>query len=81
MREIIDSQMSLSKSIQDKLAHLLQEEEMDLFLLTLHYRNDGDLNFFPHEDRKRVRKILDHLIQDTQKHSDLIKSMIDMEDE
>ena len=68
--------MSLSKLIKEKLSRLLQEEEMDLFLLTLHYRNDGDLSFFPHEDRKRVRKILDVLIQDTQKHSDLIKSML-----
>ena len=69
--------MPLSQSTKDKLAHLLQEEEMDLFILTLHYRNDGDLNFFPHADRKRVKKILDVLIQDTQKHSDIIKSMID----
>ena len=58
---------------------MLQEEEMDLFLLTLHYRNDGDLNFFPHEDRKRVRKILGVLIQDTQRHSDLIKSILETE--
>ena len=71
--------MSLSKSIKEKLSRLLQEEEMDLFLLTLHYRNDGDLNFFPHEDRKRVRKILDVLIQDTQRHSDLIKSILEIE--
>ena len=69
--------MPLSASIKDKLAHLLQEEEMDLYILTLHYRNDGDLNFFPHEDRKKVRKILDVLIHDTQKHSDLIKSIIE----
>lgn len=71
--------MSLSKSVKDKLAHLLQEEEMDLFILTLHYRNDGDLNFFPHTDRKRVKKILDVLIHDTQKHSEILKSMIDEE--
>lgn len=68
--------MPLSQSIRDKLALLLQEEEMDLYILTLHYRNDGDLSFFPHADRKKVKEILDHLIQDTQKHSEIIKSML-----
>lgn len=69
--------MALSQSVKDKLAKLLQEEETDLYILTLHYRNDGDLNFFGEADRKRVRKILDTLINDTQKHSDIIKSLIE----
>ncbi len=69
--------MPLSKPIQSQLSRLLQEEEMDLFLLTLHYRNDGDLNFFPPSDRKRVKKILDLLIHDTEEHSELLKSILE----
>ena len=63
------------------MAHLLQEEESDLFILTLHYRNDGDLNFFPHIDRKKIKKILDALIRDTQKHSEWIKELLGSRDE
>ncbi len=69
--------MAISKLLKEKLAQLLQEEEMDLYILTLHYRNDGDLNFFPEPDRKQVKKILDVLIHDTQKHSDILQSIID----
>lgn len=72
--------MPISKKMKETLTHLLQEEETDLYILTLHYRNDGDLNFFPASDRERVKKILDVLIQDTQKHSEMIQSIIGPEE-
>jgi len=71
--------MPLAKAVKHKLEQLLQEEETDLYILTLHYRNDGDLNFFPEIDRKQVKKILDVLIQDTQRHSKIIQSIIELE--
>ncbi len=71
--------MPLAKAVKHKLEQLLQEEETDLYILTLHYRNDGDLNFFPEADRKQVKKILDVLIQDTQRHSKIIQSIIELE--
>ena len=73
--------MPLSKLMKADLARLLQEEEMDLFLLTLHYRNDGDLSFFPHADRKKIKKILDLLIHDTERHSELLQSILDSDGE
>ncbi len=72
--------MPLSKAVKHKFTQLLQEEETDLYILTLHYRNDGDLNFFPEADRKQVKKILDVLIQDTQRHSEVIQSIIGPEE-
>lgn len=72
--------MPLSKAVKHKLTQLLQEEETDLYILTLHYRNDGDLNFFPEADRKQVKKILDVLIQDTQRHSEVIQLIIGPEE-
>ena len=54
---------------------MLQEEELDLYVLTMHYRNDGDLNYFPEADRRRIKSILDILIQDTKRHAELLKKI------
>jgi hypothetical protein len=72
--------MPLTKSFKGKLEKMLQEEELDLYVLTMHYRNDGDLNYFPEVDRRRIRSILDTLIQDTKHHAELLKRIADLED-
>lgn len=54
---------------------MLQEEELGLYVLTMHYRNDGDLNYFPEADRRRIKSILDILIQDTKRHAELLKKI------
>lgn len=59
---------------------MLQEEELDLYVLTMHYRNDGDLNYFSDADRKRIKNILDVLIQDTKRHAQLLKDIADLEE-
>ncbi|MGH7198131.1 MAG: hypothetical protein ACREH5_05280 [Candidatus Omnitrophota bacterium] len=61
-----------------KIAHSLQEEEMDIFVLTLYYRNSSDLLFFSPEDRERVRRIFDILIKDTEHHAELLKLIVEM---
>ena len=68
--------MALSKPFKDKLIKLLEEEEMDLYILTMHYRNDGDLNYFSEPNRRKVKHIFDILIRDTQRHSEILKSII-----
>jgi hypothetical protein len=70
--------MGLPKKLRDQLARLLQEEEMDLFILTMHYRNDGDLNYFPEADRGQVKSIFDTLIQDTRRHAQLLNRIIEL---
>ena len=73
--------MPLPKSLRNKLTKMLEEEELDLYVLTMHYRNDGDLNYFPEADRRRVRGILDILIRDTQHHAELLKKIAEIEDD
>jgi len=73
--------MPLPKLLRNKLAKMLQEEELDLYVLTMHYRNDGDLNYFPDADRRRIRNILDILIQDTKHHAELLKAIGNLEEE
>ncbi|HLD56050.1 MAG TPA: hypothetical protein VJA00_00365 [Candidatus Omnitrophota bacterium] len=67
--------MPLPKQLKSELARMLQEEELDLYVLTMHYRNDGDLNYFPEADRRRIKSILDILIQDTKRHAELLKKI------
>jgi len=69
--------MVLSKHFKAKLTQLLQEEELDLYVLTMHYRNDGDLSYFNESDRHRVKSIFDVLIEDTQRHAELLKSLVE----
>ena len=68
--------MALPDQFKEKLARTLEEEESDLFVLTMHYRNNGDLNFFNQRDQKRIKSILDTLIHDTERHATVLKMMI-----
>ena len=71
--------MALPKPWKEKLLRALQEEESDLFILTMHYRNDGDLNYFSEIDRRRVKTALDILIGDTERHSKVLKALLGLE--
>ena len=68
---------SLPKHFKDKLFRLLQEEELDLYVLSLHYQNDGDLNYFPAADRHRIKAIFDILVKDTKRHAELLKQIVE----
>ena len=69
--------MNLPKRFKNKLTEFLEEEELDLYVLTMHYLNDGDLNYFNASDRRRVKSIFDILIQDTQRHAELLKNILE----
>lgn len=71
-----ENPMALSKHFKSKLVRLLEEEELDLYVLSLHYRNDGDLNYFSEPDRRKVKSILDVLIQDTERHAGILKLIV-----
>jgi hypothetical protein len=68
----------LPKEFTHKLARLLNDEEVDLYVLSLHYRNNEDLNYFSEEDRKRVKSILDILIKDTKHHAELLELIVEL---
>lgn len=68
----------LSEDFVRKIFRALEEEEEDLYVLTMHYLNSEDLNFFGEKDRVRIRKILETLIHDTKQHSDLLKLILEL---
>ena len=68
--------MALAKNFRTRLLRLLDEEELDLYVLGLHYQNDGDLNYFPAQDRHRIKAIFDILVKDTKRHADLLKQIV-----
>ena len=72
--------MPLSKALKAKLAKMRQEEELDLYILTMHYRNDSDLNYFSELDRARIRNILDILMRDTKRHAQMLEKIIGSEE-
>jgi hypothetical protein len=69
---------TLSQEFLKRIARSVQEEEVDVYVLTLHHSNDTDLKFFNEEDRKRVKKILDVLIEDTRHHKELLELIVEI---
>ena len=66
----------LPKQFRVRLIRLLQEEEVDLYVLTMHYRNNGELTYFDEVNRQRIKNIFDILIRDTKRHSEILKYII-----
>lgn len=69
--------MRLPKHFTNKLVKLLQEEEIDLYVLSMHYRNDGELSYFPEPERRKIKAIFDVLIRDTQRHREILKEIVE----
>ena len=69
---------ALPEEFLRRLTHCLQEEEIDVYVLNLYYRNSEDMKYFHEKDRERVQRIFDILIQDTKSHAELLKLIIDM---
>lgn len=68
----------LSEDFVRKIFKALEEEEEDLYVLTMHYLNSEDLHFFGEKDRERIQKILEVLIRDTKQHSELLKLILEL---
>jgi len=67
-----------SDSFVQKIFLSLSEEEEDLYVLNMHYKNSEDMNYFNEQDRGQIKKIFDVLIKDTQRHSDLLKLIYEL---
>ena len=69
---------NVPETFTEKLVQTLNDEETDLYVLTLHYRNKGDLEYFTPQDQEKIRKIFDVLIKDTKHHSELLERTAEM---
>ena len=65
-------------SFFSKILHLLDEEEMDIYTMSLYRMDRQDMEFFKEEDRQRVEKIFDILQDDTKRHMDLLKLIVEL---
>ncbi len=70
--------MILSHEFISKIIRSLQEEETDIFTLSLYSLNTDDLNYFNAKDREKVKRIFKVLSEDTKHHAELLKLIIDL---
>ena len=69
---------SLPDNFIKKIAHSLQEEEIDVYLMNLYYLDSDDLNYFAPKDRERIKRIFRILMKDTKHHAELLKLIVEM---
>lgn len=80
-RPILEKPLSRTAVFKEKILASLDEEEVDLYVLTMYYQDHEDLNFFGAADQKRVKEIFGVLIQNTKKHRDILERILDFEKE
>lgn len=68
----------LPEEFLKKVTRALEEEETDVYALTLYFLSKKDLEYFPPKDRKRVKRILSALLADTRHHADLLKLIVEL---
>ena len=69
---------SLSRDFLMRIAHSLEEEEIDVYTLVLYSLNDHDLRYFNEADQEKIKRIFNILIEDTKHHADLLKLIVEM---
>jgi len=70
--------MRLSPDIIQRVAGALDEEEVDVYTLTLFSLNSRDIDYFEEKDREEVKKIFKVLLDDTKHHSELLRLIVEM---
>ena len=70
--------MKLPDHFIKKIAHSLQEEEEDIYTMTLYGMNSDDLNYFSEKDKEQVKRIFKVLMDDTKHHAELLKLIVEM---
>lgn len=69
---------NLSPEILKKLARCLEEEETDVYTLSLYSMDVNDLDFFQESDREKIKNIFKILKEDTRRHAELLELVIEM---
>ena len=62
-----------------KIAHALQEEEEDIYTMTLYGFNSDDMRYFNEKDREQVKRIFKILMEDTKHHAELLRLIVEMD--
>jgi hypothetical protein len=70
--------MKLPDDFIKKIAKSLQEEEEDIYVMTLYGMSSDDLNYFNEKDREQVKRIFKILMEDTKHHAELLKLIVEM---
>lgn len=70
--------MKLPPDFIEKIAHALEEEETDIYVMTLYSMSSGDMAYFREEDREQVKRIFKILMDDTKHHAELLKLIVEM---
>ena len=70
--------MSSSRDFLRKIAQSLEEEEKDIFIMSLYCTNTDDLLYFNERDRKKVKDIFKVLMEDTKRHADLLRLIVEL---
>ena len=68
---------ALAEELLQKLENCLQDEEVDIYVLTMHLLNHDDMNYFREKDRERIERIFGTLIQDTKRHSRSLQKILE----
>ena len=61
-----------------KIANALEEEETDIYTLSLYSLNSDDLNYFNEADKEKIKRIFKILIEDTKHHANMLKLIVEM---
>ncbi|HTL71600.1 MAG TPA: hypothetical protein VL404_09955 [Candidatus Eisenbacteria bacterium] len=62
----------------ERIARCLEEEETDIYTLSLYSMNTDDMNFFMPEDREKVLRIFKILKDDTRRHAELLQLIVEL---
>ena len=68
----------LAPEFMKKIAQLLEEEETDIYTLSLYSMNSDDLKYFNEPDRDKIKRIFKILMDDTKYHSELLKLIVEL---
>jgi hypothetical protein len=68
----------LPESFVKRVAEMLEEEEVDVYALGLYCLSEDELRYFAGEDRKRVEAIFRTLVEDTKRHAELLKLIVEL---
>ena len=68
----------LSSDFIRKIAQALEEEDTDVYTLELYAMNSEDLDYFSQADQKKIARIFKVLAQDTKRHAELLKLIVEM---
>ena len=66
----------LSSDRTKRVVKALDEEEEDIYVMTLYFMSHKDLDYFSPPDKERIRQVLKILLEDTKHYAELLKLIV-----